>query len=113
MGVAEFKKEPMSKAVRAFLDRTIHAAGRAPEHLIIDRGVQFTDGRFAPWCRRHGIGHRFGAVGKYGSIAIIERLMRTLKSECTRRLVLVPFRQPTFSHELSLWKGWYNRERPH
>jgi hypothetical protein len=52
-------------------------------------------------------------VGKYGSIAIIERLMRTLKSECTRRLVLVPFRRAEFVKELNLWSGWYNADRPH
>jgi putative transposase len=113
MGVATFKKEPTSKAIRAFLDRVIRSAGRAPNHLISDKGTQFTESGFPSWCRRHGIRHRFGAVGKYGSIAIIERLMRTLKRECTRRLVFVPFRRAKFERELTLWSRWYNSERPH
>src|SRR5262245_24047151 len=113
MGVATFKKQPTSKAVRNFLDHTIRAAGRAPSHLITDRGTQFREGGFEPWCRRRGIRHRFGAVGKYGSIAIIERLMRTLKTECTRRLVFIPFRRVEFEQELALWSSWYNSERPH
>jgi len=64
---------------------------------------QFIDGAFAHWCQHHGIGHRFGSVGKYGSIAVIERVMRTLKSEFARRLVLVSFRRAEFARELSLW----------
>jgi len=40
------------------------------------------------------------AVGKYGSLAVIERSMRTLKSECTRRLILVPYRLARFEQEL-------------
>jgi putative transposase len=113
MGIAVSRKEPTSKAIQAFLDSAIRAAGRAPSQLITDRGLQFTDGGFARWCCRQGIGHRFGAVGKYGSIAVIERLMRTLKSECTRRLVFVPFRQAAFTRELSLRRRWYNLSRPH
>src|SRR4030095_2439369 len=88
-------------------------AGGAAKHLISDKGVQFTADGFAPWCRRRGIRHRFGAVGKYGSIAIIERLMRTLKGEGTRRLILVPFRRAELDTELALWRCWYNSERPH
>jgi len=113
LGVATFRKEPTSKAMRAFLDRAIRVAGTAPNHLISDRGVQFTEGGLEPWCQRRGIKHRFGTVGKYGSIAVIERLMRTLKSECTRRLVLVPLRRVAFDKELALWRSWYNSERPH
>jgi hypothetical protein len=73
---------------------------------------QFRDKGFRRWCRRRGINQRFGAVGKYGSIAIVERVIRTLKNECTRRL-LVPYRRPRFKKELSLYVGWYNTHRPH
>jgi len=51
-------------------------------------------------------------VGKYGSIAIIERLIRTLKSECTRRLV-VPYQRDAFRRELAAYIDWYNEHRPH
>jgi putative transposase len=113
LGIAVFKKEPTSLAVRRFLDCVIRQAGVAPDHLITDKGLQFTARGFKRWCRHWRIRHRFGAVGKYGSVAVIERLIRTLKTECTRRLVLVPFRQRAFERELSLWTGWYNCERPH
>ena len=60
-----------------------------------------------------GIQHRFGALGKYGSLAVIERSIRTIKTECTRCLILVPYRFATFEHELALYFPWYNGQRPH
>ena len=113
MGFALFKEPPTSEALRRFLGRVIRRAGATPRLLITDQGSQFTDAGFRQWCRRRGIRQRFGAVGKYGSIAVIERLMRTIKTECTRRLMLVPFQQPRFRDELSLYVNWYNVHRPH
>jgi putative transposase len=113
LGTATFRKEPTSAEVRSFLDRVFAKAGVRPRDLISDKGVQFTAEGFAHWCRRNKIRHRFGAVGKYGSIAVIERLMKTLKNECTRRLALVSFRRSEFVRELSLWAAWYNGNRPH
>jgi len=54
----------------------------------------------------------FGAVGKYGSIAVIKRFIRSTKEEGMRRL-LIPLRQRTFLKELSLYIAWYNEHRPH
>jgi hypothetical protein len=71
-----------------------------------------TDESFRAWLRRLGIRQRFGAVGKYGSIAVIERLIQTIKRECTRR-VLVPYVARALLHELTLFSTWYNHERPH
>jgi hypothetical protein len=64
------------------------------------------------WCPRH-IRQRFGAIGRYDSPAVIERCIRTLKNECTRRLVTVPYRFTAFKQELALYLSWYNRHRPH
>jgi len=80
MGFAVFDQQPTSVAVRTFLCRAIGKAGAAPGHLITDQGKQFRDKAFGRWCRRRGIRQRFGAVGKYGSIAVVERLIRTIKS---------------------------------
>ncbi len=76
------------------------------------QGTQFIDQRFGRWCRRRGIHQRFGAVGKYGSIAVVERLIRTMKNEGTRK-ILVPFSHSEFRRELSLFVDWYNCHRPH
>jgi transposase InsO family protein len=111
MGFAVFAQPPTSVAVRAFLGMAIRRAGAIPRHLITDQGTQFWDQAFGRWCRRRGIQQRFGAVGKYGSIAVIERLMRTIKNECTRQL-LIPYRREPFRRELTLYSTWYNHERP-
>ncbi|MFB3113168.1 MAG: DDE-type integrase/transposase/recombinase, partial [Gemmatimonadales bacterium] len=112
MGFAVFEQQPTSVAVRTFLGRAMRAAGVTPRHLITDQGKQFTDVGFGRWCVRRGIRQRFGAVGKYGSIAIVERLIRTLKNECTRWL-LVSYRREDFRRELTLYADWYNGYRPH
>jgi putative transposase len=112
MGMAVFETPPSSKAIRSFLDRSIARAGTTPKYLITDQGKQFTDKRFRCWCRRSGIGQRFSAGGKYGSLAVVERLIRTVKAECTRR-ILVPLDRQRFEHELDLFIAWYNGYRPH
>ena len=109
---AVFESQPTSAAVRAVLGRALRHSIARPRHLITDQGVQFTDEAFRQWCRSRGIRQRFGAVGQYGSIAVIERLIRSLKNECTRRL-LIPYRRDGFRRELALYVEWYNCHRPH
>jgi len=46
------------------------------------------------------------------AIAIVERFIRSLKTECTR-LVLVPLELSAFQLELALYAGWFNTFRPH
>ena len=96
MGTATFYQQPTSEMVRAFLGRTIRTAKATPKYIICDRGPQFDCHGFRRWCRRHGIRPRFGAVGQHGSIAVVERLIHTLKQSCTRLLTLVPLRATGF-----------------
>jgi hypothetical protein len=53
------------------------------------------------------------AIGKYGSLAVIERYIRSLKNECTRLLPIVPLARAAFGRELDEYTAWYNAERPH
>jgi transposase InsO family protein len=112
MGVAVFTQNPTSVAIRQMLGRAIREAGTAPTHLITDQGTQFTDEGFRKWSQRRGIRQRFGAVQKYGSISVIERLMRTMKSEALRR-ILVPLDRSLFRCEVGLFVEWYNSHRAH
>jgi len=112
MGITLFRREPTSQAVRAFLGRGIYTTGAKPRHLVCDQGPQFSAGRFKPWCRRKGIRPRFGAVGKHGSIAVVERLVLTLKQGIAW-LTLVPLRRRAFLRELQYLAAWYNSHRPH
>ena len=59
---------------------------RQPRDLVTDQGRQFVANDFRRWCRRRDIRQRFGAIGRHGSLAVIERCIQTLKNECTRRL---------------------------
>ncbi|MCZ6691167.1 MAG: integrase core domain-containing protein [Planctomycetota bacterium] len=55
---------------------------------------------------------RFGAVGKHGSVAIVERIILSMKSEWTR-VIPVPLGRERFRRELSFYVGWFNNQRPH
>jgi putative transposase len=112
MGLAVHPQQPTSAAVRVFLGRAISKTGTDPRYFITDHGVQFVSAAFRSWCHRRGIRQRFGAIGRYGSLAVVERLIRTMKEECTRRLV-VPFHRAAFLRELVLFVDWYNGDRPH
>ena len=112
MGFAVFDQPPTSAAIAMFLGRAIRTARTTPKHLITDHGKQFISAGFGKWCRRKGIRQRFGAVGKYGSIAVVERFILTMKDGCTRRII-VPCRRDSFRQELSLFIAWYNGDRPH
>jgi len=92
--------------------RTVSKPAKAPKYIICDKGPQFWCQGFRAWCRRRGIRPRFGAVGRHGSIAVVERFIRSMKAECTRRL-LIPMRRNAFREELSLYAEWYNEHRPH
>jgi transposase InsO family protein len=112
LGVAVFAQQPMSKDVRALLARAIRESKATPKHLICDKGTQFNCRGFRHWCRRSRIAVRYGAVGRHGSIAVVERFIRTLK-EGLRLLVSVPMRREAFRRELTLLADWYNEFRPH
>jgi putative transposase len=111
-GFAVFEKKPGARALCAFLGRTVRAVGTAPRHLISDQESMFTSDGFRAWCKRRAIGLHYGAVGKHGSIAIVERFIRSMKHECTRRL-LVPLRRERTRREIAIYVEWYNTHRPH
>ena len=110
MGITVFKKQPTSAQVRSFLGRL--CAKAKPKYIICDKGSQFWCDGFKAWCKRRKIWPRFGAVGKYGSIAVIERFIRSLKSEGLRR-ILVPLRKRAFRQEAQSYVDWFNNHRPH
>jgi len=110
---ATFRKEPSAADVQKVLDRTSKNLRARPNHMITDQGRQFTADRFEAWLRLRKIDRRFGAVGKYGSVAVIERFIKSMKNECTRLLPIVPLAQAAFGRELDAYLAWYNTERPH
>ena len=112
LGAATFKSEPDASDLARLLGRICKSLRCTPAHLITDHGSQFTADAFRAWCRRHRVQQRFGAIGKYGSLAVIERFIRSMKNECTRA-ILVPFSTAAFERELQHYLTWFNENRPH
>ena len=112
MGFAVFRNDPDSRHVRSFLGRAMHQAQAKPKYLVCDQGKQFRCQGFKDWCRRKGIRPRFGAVGRHGSIAVVERFIQTIKVEATRK-ISVSLRATLFRRDLSWFVVWYNQHRPH
>ncbi len=84
----------------------------APRHLVTDHGRQFRSAAFKRALRSHGIRHRYGAIGRTGSLALIERFWRSMKNEYARGLFLYrPIR--TIERNLTSFVSWFNAERPH
>jgi transposase InsO family protein len=108
---AVFKKEPTAAEIGAVLDRAVNAFGHAPRYIISDKGAQF-QGEYRKWCERSAVKPRFGAVGKKGSIAVLERAILTLKLACLWR-ILVPLSLPRIEAEIAAYANWYNQHRPH
>ena len=100
-------------ATWSFFRLTIAKARKAPKYIVCDRGGQFDCDGFRKWCKRKGINRpRYGAIGKHGSIAVVERVILTLKCLLSH-LLLVPFRREAFLRELTTITEWYNQSRPH
>lgn len=112
IGFAVFRKVPNSQDVQEFLDNAIAKEGKAPKYIVSDKGSQFWCASYKGWAKDKGIKLRFGAIGKHGSIAVIERFFLSLKTESTQ-LINVSLNQAEFQKELAAYMTWYNFFRPH
>ncbi len=83
-----------------------------PKHIIMDHAPVFTGSAFAELLDKWDVKPRFGAVGKHGSIAVTERVIKTVKYEWLKRVPVVR----GFDHLTALCREfgeWYNEWRPH
>jgi len=112
MGEKVFPKCPTGSDIVGAFEEICCENGISPKHLVLDQGVQFYCHETRDWCQKRNIKPRFGAVGRHGSIAVVERLHLSMKSECTQRII-VPVSTKDFEKELSLWRHGYNSCRPH
>jgi transposase InsO family protein/DNA-binding XRE family transcriptional regulator len=81
-----FSKEASAAEIARFVSRATKRHGR-PGHFVSDQARCFTGEIFRRKLLLLGVKQRFGAVGKKGSIALIERLWRTLKDTLGLRLL--------------------------
>jgi transposase InsO family protein/DNA-binding transcriptional regulator YiaG len=111
LSIRVFSKEPSSAEIARLVSRTAKRRGK-PAHFVSDRGPCFTGEVFCLRLRRLGVKQRFGAVGKKGSIALIERLWRTLKDTLGLRL-LRPSAAEDLATTVELGLVHYAYFRPH
>jgi transposase InsO family protein len=106
-----FLKEPSSVEISRFVSRTARRHGR-PEHFVSDQGSCFIGRVFRRALKRLGVRQRYGAIGKKGSIALIERLWRTLKDSLRLRS-LRPLVAEDLLEKVELGLAHYAHFRPH
>ena len=82
-----FAKEPSADEIAELVDVAASRHGK-PKRVLSDQGPQFTAESFERTLRRLGARERWGAIGSSGSIAIIERFWKTLKSAASPRSLL-------------------------
>jgi len=83
-----------------------------PRHIISDRGTGFDSDEMTEFLKSFGVKQRFGAIGEHGSIAVTERVNRTLKEEWLRRVLIIG----GIAHLAELFGSfaeWHNQWRPH
>jgi len=83
-----------------------------PKHIIMDQHPNFTGKAFSELLENWNVKPRFGAVGKKGSIAVTERVNKTLKYEWLKRVPIIR----GFDYLTILCQDftiWYNEWRPH
>ena len=104
-------KEPSAAEMARFVSRTARQRGR-PAHFISDQARCFKGQVFRRKLWRLGVKQRFGAIGMKGSIALIERLWRTLKDTLGLRL-LRPLVAQDLMEKIDMALVHYAHFRPH
>ena len=111
LSVRVFCKEASALEISRFVSRTARRHGW-PAHFVSDRARCFRGQVFRSKLRRVPVKQRFGAIGKKGSIALIERLWRTLKDALGLRL-LRPSAAEDLAGTVELGLLHYAHFRPH
>jgi len=106
-----FLREPSGRQAARLLRRAVQSLNPL-RHLGTDRGAQFTSQVSRRTVKTLAIRHRYGAIGRTGSIALIERFFRTLKT--TARLRSRPaLLRADLEQRLVLVFAYYLWQRPH
>ena len=111
LSVTVFSKEASAPEIARFVSKVAKRHGR-PAHFISDHARCFTGQIFRRKLLWLGVKQRFGAVGKKGSIALIERLWRTLKDTLGLRM-LRPSAAEDLAATVELGLVHYAHFRPH
>lgn len=106
-----FAAQPNGDQIAALFQQAVDRHG-SPRHFITDQGRQFVGDAVQNLVVSLEIGHRTGAIGEHGSIAIHERLWRTAKEH----LDLDTVRPEVTGHlraRIAVVIDYYRTKRPH
>ncbi|MHC4164699.1 MAG: DDE-type integrase/transposase/recombinase, partial [Planctomycetota bacterium] len=111
LAIGFLRSEPDRRFAVRLLRRALARHG-APTWLVSDKDRALRNKLVNSLLRRHGVRRRYGAVGRKGSIAIIERFWRSAKQEYVNGLFLY---RPKAAIErlVRRYARWFNEERPH
>lgn len=104
-------EEPNAGWITEALEEVAQKHG-VPKHTISDQAPVFSGGAPAKLLIQWNIIPRLGAVGEHGSIAVTERVIKTLKYKWLKRVPLIK----EFNHLMALcttFERWHNAWRPH
>jgi len=92
------------------LDQVIDYRGK-PAYLRCDNGPEFISQKLEQWADKHQIELKFIQPGKPSQNGLIERLNKTLRTECLNLSWFTNMDQ--LNEEIQNWSQAYNNERPH
>ncbi len=99
-----------AKTLIEALDQVVAWRG-APAYIRCDNGPEFISHRLKAWADKHNVELRFIQPGKPSQNGLIERLNKTLRTEC---LNLAWFKSLCeLNEQIQAWSYTYNQERPH
>ena len=112
LAIASIRKAPTAAFACRLLRSVVKKHG-TPTWLVTDKDPVLRRAKNVNGLlRRHGIRRRYGAVGRKGSIAIIERFWRSAKSEYVDDLSSIASIR-RLDRDLDAYATWFNHHRPH
>lgn len=99
-----------AKKLITVLDKVVEYRGK-PAYIRCDNGPEFISQKLECWAAKHQIELRFIQPGKPSQNGLIERLNKTLRTECLNLCWFNSIEE--LNEEIQAWSQVYNLLRPH
>ena len=99
-----------AKKLIEVLDKVVEYRGK-PSYIRCDNGPEFISEKLKLWASTHAIELKFIQPGKPSQNGLIERLNKTLRTECLNLSWFQSIEE--LNDEIQAWSQVYNLERPH
>ena len=99
-----------SRKLIGVLDKVVEVRG-VPSYIRCDNGPEFISHQLKQWAAAQQIELRFNQPGKPTQNGLIERLNKTLRTECLNLTWFTT--KEELNEEIQNWSQTYNLDRPH